>query len=137
MPATRATGSTLTPYLAVRDARSAIDWYTSVFRATAVGEPILDPGGRVGHAELVVFGGRLFLSDAHEEIGVVAPVPGAGWNVTIHASVDGADAIYKLAVHQGAAGERPAADTPYGRIAVLVDPFGHRWMLNQDEPAES
>lgn len=135
MPATGASGSALTPYLAVADARRAVGWYTSVFGASAVGELILGPDGRVGHAELLVFGGRLFRSDSHEEVAIRAPVPGAGWSVTIHAAVGDADARYQLALDQGASGERPPADTPYGRIAVLVDPFGHRWMLNEVEPA--
>ncbi|MBO0840297.1 MAG: glyoxalase, partial [Sciscionella sp.] len=55
------TTNALTPYLAVRDAMAAIRWYTEVFDATLRGEPI-QWHGRIGHAELTVFGARLMLS---------------------------------------------------------------------------
>lgn len=124
-----ATGA-LTPYLAVSDALAALDFYVDVLGAHRVGEPILMPDGAVGHAELEVFGARVFLSDAAPEIGVVAPVPGAGTAVSLHLEVPDVDALMAAAVRAGAGVEREPADGPYGRIAVLRDPFGHRWMLN-------
>ena len=132
MPTTTpvATTSTLTPYLAVDDARAAIDWYRRVFDAELVGEPIVMPDGRVGHAELVIFGAQLFLSDAHPEIGVVAPQPGAGASVTLHLELPDVDETTDRARTERAAVEREPSDNPYGRIATVRDPFGHRWMLN-------
>lgn len=126
----------LTPYLAVSDARGAIDWYGTAFGATPVGDPIVMADGRVGHAEMTVFGGRLFLSDAHPGIGVVAPAPGAGATCTIHAEVTGVDEVYARACRAGATAERDPQTTPHGRNAVVRDPFGHRWMLDQESPAE-
>ncbi|HEY2298652.1 MAG TPA: VOC family protein [Jatrophihabitans sp.] len=129
-PATRA----LTPYLAVGDARAAIAWYTDVFDAHAVGDPIVTPDGRIGHAELAIGGAQLFLSDAHPEIGVVAPAPGGGATVTLHLDVDDADEITQRARAASAVIEREPADNPYGRVSVVRDPFGHRWMLNAPLP---
>ena len=78
---TTTAGTALTPYLAVDDARAAIRWYADVLDAGLEGEPIVMPDGRIGHAELAVAGARLYLSDAHPEIGVVAPT-GKGTAVT-------------------------------------------------------
>jgi predicted enzyme related to lactoylglutathione lyase len=124
------TSTTLTPYLAVADARAAIDWYTRVFGATAVGDPIVMPDGRVGHAELDLGGAHLYLSDAHPEIGVVAPDPDAGTSITLHLELADVDAVTDRARAEAGVIEREPSDNPYGRIATVRDPFGHRWMLN-------
>ncbi len=120
----------ITPYLAVADARRALEWYAEAFGARPRGEPIVMPDGRIGHAEIEIAGGVVMISDPHAEIGVVAPTPDAGVSVTLHATVADVDALAASAVRSGARLERPASDNPYGRIAVVRDPFGHRWMLN-------
>ncbi len=125
----------VTPYLAVADARRALDWYVDALGAQVLGEPIVMPDGRVGHAELAVEGARLMLADEHPEIGVAAPVPGSGATVTLHAEVGDVDRLVERAVAAGATLERPPGDNPYGRIGVVRDPFGHRWMLNSPVPA--
>jgi uncharacterized glyoxalase superfamily protein PhnB len=127
--------TTLVPYLAVRDARAAIDWYTDVFGARAVSDPIVMPDGRIGHAELDLGGAQLFLSDAHPEIGVVAPDPAGGASVTLHLDVEDADEATDRAREASARVEREPSDNPYGRVAVIRDPFGHRWMLNGPAPS--
>lgn len=125
----------LTPYLAVDDARAAIDWYVQVFDARPIGEPIVMPDGRVGHAELDLGGAHLYLSDAHPEIGVVAPDRGGGVSVTLHLDVTDTDEATRRAREASAVVERDPSDNPYGRIATIRDPFGHRWMLNGPAPA--
>ena len=117
------------PYLAVADAPRALAWYVDALGARPRGEPIVMPDGRVGHAELEIAGHLLMLSDEHPEIGVVAPQAGAGATVTLHLTVDDVDAVTARAVDAGADLERPPADYPYGRNAVVRDPFGHRWMV--------
>jgi predicted enzyme related to lactoylglutathione lyase len=128
-PATRGHRAA-TPYLAVAGAAAAIDWYAEAFGARLRGEPYVMPDGRIGHAELDIDGARLMLSDEHPGIGVAAPVPGAGSAVTIHLEVASTDAMVAGAVAAGAVLDRAPADQEYGRIAVLIDPYGHRWMLN-------
>ncbi len=127
---TRAGAGVITPYLAVADARGAIDWYRSVFGADLVGEPIIMPDGRVGHAELAIGTARLYLSDAHPEIGVVAPQLDAGSSVTLHLETADVDGTTERARTAAATIEREPADSPYGRMSGMRDPFGHRWMLN-------
>ncbi len=124
----------IVPYLAVAGAPEAIEWYRTALGARLVDEPIVMPDGRVGHAELTLAGARLFLADAHPEIGVTAPVPGAGAAVSLHASVVDVDLATERAVARGAILDRAPADYPHGRNAVIIDPFGHRWML-ASEPA--
>jgi predicted enzyme related to lactoylglutathione lyase len=118
------------PYLAVADAHRALAWYAEVLGARPRGEPIVMPDGRIGHAELELGGTVVMLSDEHPEIGVAAPVPGQGSPVTLHLAVADVDASTEQAVGAGATLDRPPSDNPYGRNAVVIDPFGHRWMLS-------
>jgi uncharacterized glyoxalase superfamily protein PhnB len=132
--ATAPTEDGVVPYLAVHDAAGALDWYVAAFGARRLGEPIVMPDGRIGHAELEIAGGRVMLSDAYPEIGVVAPEPGAGVTFSLHANVADVDVATDRAVRAGAVLERAPADYPYGRNAVVRDPFGHRWMLASPAP---
>lgn len=120
--------SELTPYLAVRDARAAIAWYAEAFGARVVGDPYVMDDDRIGHAELEIGGACVYLSDEHPELGVVAPQPGRV-AVTLHLTVPDVDTAVDAAEDAGATVERPARDEPYGRTGVVVDPFGHRWLL--------
>lgn len=121
------------PYLAVAGARAAIDWYTEVFGATIVGEPIVMPDDRIGHAELAIGDGVLYLADEHPEIGVAAPRPNAA-AVSLMLPVDDADAVRDRAIDAGASGDRPPYDGYGERMAWIVDPFGHRWGLHSPLP---
>jgi uncharacterized glyoxalase superfamily protein PhnB len=118
----------LTPYLLVRDARAAIAWYADAFGAQLVGDPHLTEDDRIGHAELLVGGAPLYLADAHPELGLTGPEEGRV-AVSLHLAVFDVDAAVERAAEVGAAVERPPADAPYGRTGVVVDPYGHRWML--------
>jgi uncharacterized glyoxalase superfamily protein PhnB len=121
----------LTPYLAVSDARAALDWYVEHLGARVTFDPIVMPDGRVGHSELEVQGARWMMSDEHPEIQVEAPAPGRGASVTLHLEVDDVESFVARAVDGGALLDRGPEDGPVGRLAVVRDPFGHRWMLNQ------
>ena len=124
--------SELTPYLAVGDARAAIEWYADVFGAVVTFEPIEMPDGRIGHVELAIDGARLMMADAHPELQCPAPTIGAGSPVTLHLTVAEVDRLTEAACAAGALVDRGPEDNPgVGRVAVLRDPFGHRWFLNQ------
>ena len=124
--------SELTPYLAVSDARAAVQWYADVFGAVVTYDPIEMPDGRIGHVELEIDGARLMMADAHPELQCPAPTIGAGSPVTLHLSVSDVDSIVTSARDRGAEIDRgPEDNPPVGRVAVLRDPFGHRWFLNQ------
>ena len=124
--------SELTPYLAVGDARAASGWYADVFGAVVTFDPIEMPDGRIGHVELDLDGARLMMADAHPELQCPAPEIGAGSPVTLHLTVADVDATARAARTAGAVVDRGPEDNPgIGRVAVLRDPFGHRWFLNQ------
>ncbi len=117
----------LTPYLAVRDARAAIAWYGEALGARLVGDTVVMDDDRIGHAEIDVAGAQLFLADEYPELGLAAP--GDTRSVTLHLMVPDADAAVARAADAGATVERPPTDSPHGRTGVVVDPYGHRWML--------
>src|SRR5690349_2003222 len=122
----------LTPYICVADARAAIAWYVDVLGAEVVFEPIVMDDGRVGHVELAVGGGRWMMSDEFDSAGVAAPDTSRGAAVSLHLEVDDVDAVCDRVVASGTALDRGPEDSPpAGRVAVLRDPFGHRWFLNQ------
>jgi uncharacterized glyoxalase superfamily protein PhnB len=122
---------TLTPYITVRDARQAMQWYRDVFDARPRGEPYVMSDGSIGHAELAVGDAVLMLSEGSSEVPVQPPSGGGPFSHTIHVQVDDADATVDRARRLGAQVEREPVDEPYGKVAVIVDPFGHRWMVNQ------
>lgn len=120
----------LTPYLTVDDARRALDWYVEVFAATRRGEPVTMPDGRIGHAELTVAGAVLMLADESPDLGLLGPRARGGPSQSLVLEVADVDATVRRAVAAGALLSRPAADNPHGRNAVVVDPFGHRWLVS-------
>jgi uncharacterized glyoxalase superfamily protein PhnB len=128
----------LIPYLSVRDARAAIDWYTDAFGARLVGDPYVMDDDRIGHAALEIGDAMLFLADEHPELGLTGPREGAV-SVSLHLSVADVDGAVERARGLGATVERPPTDAPYGRTGVVVDPYGHRWMLQARHaaPAEA
>lgn len=118
------------PYLAVPVGQGsrALDWYVEVYGARLQGEPIIMPDGKLGHAELTVSGGRLFLAEEFPDIGVVAPDPDVT-AVSLVLTVPDVAETFAKAVYAGARVFRPLADQYGHRGATVVDPFGHRWML--------
>ena len=123
----------LKPYLAVADARAAVEWYVEHLGAEVVVDPVVMPDGRVGHVELEVAEAGWMMADEHPEIQVEGPDRERGNAVTLHLDLgDGRDVDDRAErmVAGGAVLDRGPEDTPVGRVAVLRDPFGHRWMLN-------
>jgi uncharacterized glyoxalase superfamily protein PhnB len=127
--------SPLVPYLAVRGAREAMAFYVDVFGAVETMR--YDDGERIGHAELVIGGARLFLSDEYPEMGVTSPATVGGTTAAMYLEVPDADYSHERAVRYGATSLRPPADQGHGnRTATILDPFGHRWMLSAPIVAE-
>jgi uncharacterized glyoxalase superfamily protein PhnB len=122
----------LSPYIVVSDARRALDWYAEVFGGQRHGEVYVNSDGTIGHAEVEIGDAVLMLaehSDLWPDVPVRAPDNPATFSHTLHLQVDDVDETTERARRNGAAVERPPTDQPYGRGSVIVDPFGHRWML--------
>jgi predicted enzyme related to lactoylglutathione lyase len=128
LPATAAVG--VTPYLIVADTRRAMDWYVEVLGARRRGEVTVMADGRVGHAELELGSSALFLADESPESHVAAPRAGADATVSLVVEMPDVDVVVNRAAEAGATVERAPADNPYGRNAVVRDPFGHRWIIS-------
>lgn len=118
-------------YICVADATAAIDFYRDAFGARELFR-LVEPGGRVGHAEVDFDGTTLMLCEPFPECGITAPAPAPthGHSLTLHLHVDDADATIHAAVAAGATLERAPSDAFYGeRSGVVIDPFGHRWNI--------
>jgi len=129
----------VTPYLIVKGGPQAIAFYEKAFGAQLLFR-MMEPDGRVGHAELEIGDSRVMLADEHPDIGARSPQSIGGSPVTIHLYVEDVDATVARAVAAGARITRPVADQFYGdRNGGLVDPFGHVWFVathKEDVPAE-
>ncbi|MGH3662577.1 MAG: VOC family protein, partial [Micromonosporaceae bacterium] len=120
---------TLTPYIAVSDGRRALDWYAAVLGAQLRGDIYVMPDGSIGHAEIALGNAVLMVSEGSSEVPVRAP-EGDMHSHSLHLQVVDVDTVTARAAKHGAAVEREPTDEPYGRVSVVVDPFGHRWMFN-------
>jgi len=122
------------PYIIVRDAASALDFYARAFGAEEkfrLTDPA-DPAGRIGHAEIAIGDAPIMLADEHPEWGAVGPVTLGGTPVSFHLSVADADVAAARAVAAGATLLRPVEDQFYGsRSGMVADPFGHKWSISQ------
>lgn len=117
----------VTPYLVVDGAAAAIAFYEKAFGAT-VALRMEAPGGRIGHAELVIGTSRVMLADEHPEIGARGPRAIGGSPVSLMLYIADVDAVVRRAVASGAKLQRPVEDKLYGdRMGSIVDPFGHVW----------
>ena len=124
----------LMPYLAISDPAAAIDWYIEVFGAELLGDPIVMPDGRIGHAELRIGDSAMMLAGEFPEEGHRSPLDLGGSTVAIQVYVEDSDATYALAVERGATPLRPIAENYGARGGTIRDPFGHRWFVDQRLP---
>lgn len=120
------------PYLRVENAPAMIEFYEKAFGAKEKYR-LVEPSGRVGHAELEFHGITLMLSEEFPEFGFVGPTSLGGTTVSIHLHVDDADALIRRAVEAGAALVREPKDHFYGeRSGTVRDPAGHEWMIGHE-----
>ena len=119
---------TLTPYLTIKGAAQAIEFYKKAFGAE---EKMRMPGpdGKIMHATLKIGDSTLYLCD--EMMGSKSPSALGGSPVAIHMYVPDCDATWKQAVQAGAKETMPLADQFWGdRFGMLSDPFGHVWSIS-------
>jgi PhnB protein len=120
---------TATPYLIVRGAAKAIDFYQQAFGATERMR-FADPSGRIGHAEITIGDSVIMLADEFPEMGFRGPESLGGSPVGILLYVEDVDAQASRATAAGAKVLRPVTDQFYGdRSGTFADPFGHTWTL--------
>ena len=129
----------VTPYLIVRGAAKAIDFYKQAFGAEEEMR-MAGPDGRIGHAEIRVGGAVLMLADEAPGMGHHSPTALGGTTVGILVYVPNVDEVFGRAVAAGAQVMRPLENQFYGdRSGTLIDPFGHKWTIAthvEDVPPE-
>jgi PhnB protein len=120
---------TVTPYLIVKGAASAIDFYVRAFGATELMR-LAAPDGKIGHAEIKIGDSPIMLADEFPEMGAVSPQTLGGSAVHLAIYLEDVDARFKQAIAAGGKEVRPVRDQFYGdRSGTLMDPFGHQWTL--------
>jgi PhnB protein len=119
----------LTPYLVIKGAAEAIEFYTKVFGAV---EQLRMPGpeGRIMHAEVKIGNSILMLADENPERGYLSPKTIGGSASSVMLYTEDVDATFKRATAAGATVDMPPSDMPWGdRMGNLKDPFGHSWAI--------
>jgi len=120
---------TITPYMTVRDAARAIEFYKQAFGAKEKGV-MKGPDGKVMHAELVIGDSIIMLADEFPEFGSLSPQSTGGSGTGLHIYIEDVDSAFDRAVKAGATVEMPVADMFWGdRYGKLRDPFGHKWSI--------
>src|SRR6202167_2158504 len=121
---------TAVPYICVRDAGAAIDFYKNVFGATEVMR-LVGPDKKIGHAEIRLGNSVMYLSDEFPDHGALSPQTLGGSPVKMRISVDDVDAVAARGVAAGAKEVRPVEDQFYGeRSGQFADPFGYIWNIS-------
>jgi PhnB protein len=116
-----------TPYLIIKGAAGALEFYKNAFGASEVMR-MPGPGGTVGHAEIKIGRAIIMLADEFPDMNCKSPQSFGGSPVSIMVYVKDVDTFVKRAVSAGAKVLKPVANQFYGdRSGSLEDPFGHQW----------
>lgn len=121
---------TIVPYLLVRNAAAAMDYYKKALGAEEVTR-FAQPDGRIGHADMKIGDSHFMLADEFPEHGYVGPQSLGGTTFGMALYVDNVDELFKRAIDAGGTIQRDLADQFYGdRTGTLLDPFGHKWTIS-------
>ena len=119
----------LFPYLIVRDAKSAIEFYRQAFGAEEMFR-LAEPSGRIGHAQLKLGSAVVMLADEFPERGIQSPLAFGGTGSFLHLHVADVDEMTNCAIAAGAKVLVEPKTQFYGeRTSKVLDPYGHVWML--------
>ncbi len=117
------------PYLYIRGAAEAIEFYKKAFGAK-VTVHMPGPDGRVAHAELQFGDSVIMMAEEAPGRGAHSPQHYGGAPFSLAFYVEDCDAVYHRAIAAGAKSLREPADQFYGdRSAGVEDPFGFQWFL--------
>ncbi len=120
---------TVTPYLIVKGAARALEFYKKAFGAVERFR-MADPSGKVGHAEIQIGDSVIMLADEFPEMDALAPQTPGVTPVGIHLYVEDVDRMAAQALAAGATVKRAVQDQFYGdRSGTVIDPFGHAWTI--------
>ncbi|MGZ5007553.1 MAG: VOC family protein [Methylobacter sp.] len=120
----------ITPYLMIKGASEAIEFYKQAFGAVEIFR-LSHPNGQIGHAEIKIGDSSLMLADPCDQQGAFrTPHSLGGSSVALHVYVENVDAQFAQAIKAGAKEIKPVLNQFYGdRTGTLKDPYGHIWFL--------
>ena len=120
----------VTPYLTIKGASGAIEFYKKAFGAVETMR-LAEPDVKIVHAEIMIGGAPIMLSDEYPDMDVLGPQSRGGSTVGIHLYVQDVDQTFARAVAEGAKVINAVKDEFYGdRTGKLADPFGHVWYIS-------
>ncbi|SDE54579.1 VOC family protein [Glycomyces harbinensis] len=118
----------ITPFIVVKDASKALDWYGEVYGARVLTRNDM-PDGTVAHAEIQIGNSIIQLGDVNPAFGMAEPDP-ENITASLVLYVEDCDAVFAKAVEAGATvREEPAVFVTGDRFASIADPFGRRWSI--------
>lgn len=119
----------LTPYLIIKGAAEAMEYYKKAFGAVELFR-MGAPEGKIGHAEMKIGDSPFMLADEHPELGFVGPQTLGGAPVSLLIYVEDVDTIYQQAIAAGGKEMKALQNQFYGdRSGTLTDPYGHVWTV--------
>lgn len=120
----------VTPYLIVKNASEAIEYYKKIFSAKEHGRMMTPDGKRIAHAEIEIGDSKIMLADEFPEMNSLSPESIGGSPVGLFLYVEDVDKIVNNAINQGAKELVKVEDQFWGdRYGSIEDPFGHRWSI--------
>lgn len=120
----------VTPYLIVKNAAAAIEFYKKALGAAELFR-MEAPGGKIGHAEIRIGDSHVMLADEYPDMGFRGPESLGGTSVHLMVYVSDVDKTYPQAIAAGGKEIRPLQTQFYGdRSGTLADPFGHVWTIS-------
>lgn len=120
----------VTPYMIIKGAAGALEYYKKAFNATELMR-IDGPNGTIGHAEIRIGDSILMMADEFPQMGCLSPLTAGSVSVSLMIYVPNVDEIFAQAIKAGGTEKRAIQNQFYGdRSGTLVDPFGHMWTVS-------
>jgi PhnB protein len=119
----------IAPWLSVRNAARAVEFYKAAFGATEVFR--LEAGSDVV-ARLSLDNSEFWVSDESPEHKNFSPETLGGGTVRMILTVADPDATVAQACAAGASVVHPVIEEHGWRVGRVVDPFGHHWEIGRE-----
>jgi PhnB protein len=116
--------TTVTPFLSMKGADKAIDFYKKAFNASELYR-LKMPDGSIGYCELQIGNSRVQLAEASETNEAMG-----GTKAALVLYVEDCDSLFKQAVTAGGKERVAVQDMFWGdRAGTFEDPYGHKWTV--------